>query len=476
MAQPQPKKLGNFEVVREIAEGGMGVVYLARQPALDRSVVLKKIRRELLDNSGMLERFKREARAAAAVHHQNVVAVYDCFEARGTHYIAQELVDGEDLGQILTHVGTLPPRLAALIGLEIVRGLQEIHARGIVHRDLKPSNVLLGHGGEVKIADFGIAIEGAGAGLTRPGTLVGSLPYMSPEQLLGETVDYRGDLFLFGMLMYTMVTGIPPFQESGNDSTDTLLERMHNGSYVKPRRRNPRIPRWLARLIRRCIVGKPLKRIATAAAVRIRLERHLGRISPADCRTEIAEYLSEHGGLRTVDDKTAVRPEVLAVKKRRRLPPPVRWLIPAGAATAFLLMLLIPRFDPAQDPDPVPELNAFATREPVDLFSAAAEPADSSPLLSKPRPTPPQPVQDEPVSVIPADPALVRFAAYPWAQVRVDDLAPFHTPRAERLTLEPGTHEVVFSHPVFGAEVREIEVSAGEELLVSHAFAPVSKR
>jgi hypothetical protein len=124
----------------------------------------------------------------------------------------------------------------------------------------------------------------------------------------------------------------------------------------------------------------------------------------------------------------------------------------------------------------MPELNAFSPRKPVDLFNRSAEPADSSPLLPKLSPSTPQPVQEDLVSVIPADPALVRFAAYPWAQVRVDDLAPFHTPRAERLTLEPGIHEVVFSHPVFGEEVREIELSAGEELLVSHVFEQVSQR
>ena len=366
MAQSQPKKLGNFEIVREIAEGGMGVVYLARQPALDRAVVLKKIRREMIDDQGMLERFQREARAAAAVHHQNVVAVYDCFEARGTHYIAQELVDGEDLGQVLRRVGKFEPRFAALIGLEVIRGLQEIHARGIVHRDLKPSNVLLGHGGEVKIADFGIAMESAGAGLTRPGTLIGSLPYMSPEQQLGEVVDYRSDVFLFGMLLYEMVTSSPPFRESGEDSTDTLIERMQNGRYVRPRRRDQHIPRWLARLIRRCLVGRPPKRIASAAAVRVCLERYLGRISPADCRAEIASYLAGYGGLRTVDDRTAVRPEALAAPKRHRLPLVALWIIPAGAAIALLLVALLTSFvNNAPKPAPLPVLNSISSGIPA---------------------------------------------------------------------------------------------------------------
>jgi len=486
MSQSQPKKLGNFEVVREIAEGGMGVVYLARQPELDRSVVLKKIRRELIDDFNMLERFKREARAAAAVHHQNVVAVYDCFQARGTHYIAHELVDGEDLSHVLGRAGQFEPRLAALIGLEVIRGLQEIHARGIVHRDLKPSNVLLGHGGEVKIADFGIAIEGAGVGLTRPGTLVGSLPNMSPEQLLGESVDYRSDLFLFGMLLYEMLTGVPPFQESGDGSTDTLLERMQNGRYVRPRKRDRRIPRWMARLIRKCLVGRPLKRIASAAAVRIRLERHLGRISPADCRAEIAWYLAEQGGLRTVDDRTAVRAATRPVPKRRWLPP-LRWALPVAAALALVFVLVGSRLgsnsESAEETALLPMLNSVSPRLSTDWTNPVRDWGRTNDSLSANTPADAEleqpavlPVEPEPVAVIPPEPAHLRVAAYPWAQVHIDGLAPFHTPRAEALSLEPGTHEVVFLHPVFGREVRRIELSPGEELVVSHVFEKAPQR
>lgn len=158
------RRLGSFEIVREIGQGGMGVVFLARQPALDRRVVLKKIRRELLTDPTIVRRFQLEARAAAAVHHQNVVAVYDCFSHRGDHYIAQEWVPGVDLDAILESEGTLEPVLAARIALEVARGLEEIHAAGIVHRDLKPANVLIGQAGETKIADFGIALEARSGG------------------------------------------------------------------------------------------------------------------------------------------------------------------------------------------------------------------------------------------------------------------------------------------------------------------------
>ncbi|MDX1390439.1 MAG: serine/threonine-protein kinase, partial [Acidobacteriota bacterium] len=262
----------------------MGVVYLARQPALERSVVLKKMRQDLGSDPNQVERFQREARAAATIHHQNVVAVYDCFTARGDHYIAQEYVDGADLRAILGRTRRLDARVTALIALEIASGLEEIHARGIVHRDLKPSNIIVGRGGEAKIADFGIAIERRGAGLTRPGTMLGSVPYMSPEQMLGERVDHRSDLFSFGILLYEMLTGVPPYQESGENATDTLVERMQSGRYVSPRKLVPGVPWYLLWLIRRCLQGKPSRRIGSAMHVRRHLERWLGRVSPADCR------------------------------------------------------------------------------------------------------------------------------------------------------------------------------------------------
>ena len=133
-----PRSVGGFEVLQEIGQGGMGAVYLAIQPALERSVVLKKIHRRLHIDPTMIARFQREARAAAAIHHQNVVAVYDCFSAQGDYYIAQEYVDGENLQFLLRQVRKIPARIAALIGLELIRGLEEIHSRGIVHRGAMP--------------------------------------------------------------------------------------------------------------------------------------------------------------------------------------------------------------------------------------------------------------------------------------------------------------------------------------------------
>jgi serine/threonine-protein kinase len=287
------RRIGSYDVERELGHGGMGVVYLARQPALDRRVVLKTLRRDLVSEPSIEERFEREAQAAAGVHHQNVVAVYDCFAWRGERFIAQEYVDGADLSSVLGQVRRIDSRVAALIALELVRGLEEIHACGIVHRDLKPSNILLGRGGEAKIADFGIALDPTGPALTRTGHSIGTPPYMSPEQFLGERVDHRSDLFSFGVVLYEMLVGEPPFPDRGPEEDEALIRRVEAERYRSPRDAAPETSRYLARLIKACLRAKARKRIQSTMLLRRSLERQLGAPSPADCRTEISAWLAE---------------------------------------------------------------------------------------------------------------------------------------------------------------------------------------
>jgi serine/threonine protein kinase len=292
MSASGPRTIGNFAIERELGSGGMGVVLLGRHASLERLAVLKRIRPDLAASDELVERFAREARASAAVHHQNVVAVYDWISWRGEHYIAQEFVDGVDLKAALAELGPVPWRQAALVALELARGLEAIHARGTVHRDLKPANVLIGRNGDVKIADFGVAIAATQDGLTRPGTLVGTPPYVAPEQLLGERVDARSDLFALGVVLYELLAGAPPFREPSTDAADTLLARIQRARYARVRSAAPHTPRWLARLVRSLLRPKPRSRPSSAQLVRRLLERKLGAF-PTDAKLELASYLWE---------------------------------------------------------------------------------------------------------------------------------------------------------------------------------------
>ncbi len=306
MAKAIGRSLGHYTVEAEIGSGGMGEVLLARQDSLDRPAVLKKIRRDLCELPDLAERFRREARTAAAIHHPNVVAVYDRFSYRGNEYIAQEFVDGVDLKTILDRCSALPWRIAVLIALEVARGLEEIHAHGTVHRDLKPQNILIGRRGEVKIADFGLALEATGSSLTAPGLMIGSPTYMPPEQMMGERVDARCDLFSFGVVFYEALTGRLPFPNPEDGEEESLLLRMRRGRYPKLRKLSPGTPRVSVRIVHGCLRPKPKQRIGSAALIRRRLEKRIGSLSPADLRSELASWLWEHQVFETRENETVL--------------------------------------------------------------------------------------------------------------------------------------------------------------------------
>lgn len=291
MAAPPSRRIGTYEVEGELAKGGMGVVHRARQPDLERPCVLKALRRDLAENEVLEARFVREARAAAAVHHPNVVAVYDCFTWRGERFIAQEFVDGVDLATALSRAGRFPARIVALMALELCRGLEEIHARSVVHRDLKPANVLLGRAGEAKIADFGIALDVVGPALTQTGAAVGTPTYMAPEQHRGEKVDGRSDLFALGVILYEALAGRRPFLVEEEGEELALLARIERGLFPPLARIAPETPRWLRRLVTACLRPRPVRRPATARMLRLALEARLRGPAPVDCREGLADWL-----------------------------------------------------------------------------------------------------------------------------------------------------------------------------------------
>jgi serine/threonine-protein kinase len=432
---PAGRTIGGFIVEGEIGGGGMGVVLLGRQENLDRPAVLKKLRKDLASSPEFVERFRREARAAAAVHHQNVVAVFDCFDFRSDHYIALEYVDGVDLGNAIEQLRRLPPRIALIVAVEVARGLEALHARGIVHRDLKPANILLGRNGEVKIADFGIALEATGEGLTRPGMMMGSPAYMSPEQMLGERVDFRGDQFSLGVVIYESLAGVPPYPESTEVEVESMLSRMQCERYEKARSVAPRTPRLLARIIKRCLRAHPKRRWPSTPELRRKLERRLGRVSPQDARNELAAWLWEHGVFEPRPDDTLVK-SPQKPRRRRRKPLAVA---AAVAATAFL----------GFSAHVVGWTTGGVVQGTGRALAAAAE------------------------FVLPGGQAARLTLEFEGAaDVRVDWGPAMPVQGGIEIPLPPGLHNIVVEHPLLGRAEQDLQLEPGE----MRAFAPEFKR
>jgi serine/threonine protein kinase len=269
---PPGTKIGHFEVLGMLGRGGMGEVYKARDSRLKRDVAIKVLAPGFVRDPNRVARFEREARAAGALNHPNIVAVYDTGQDRETYWIATELVAGEPLTKVIEH-GPLAPRKAIEIAKQIADGLAAAHAAGIIHRDLKPGNIMVARDGRVKILDFGLAkqqramaAETVTQDLSGEGTVMGTAGYMSPEQVRGEALDQRSDLFSFGVIVYEMLAGKRAF--SGRSS----VEVMHAILKDDPAELPATVPRGLERIMRRCLEKDPDRRFQTAADLSFALQ------------------------------------------------------------------------------------------------------------------------------------------------------------------------------------------------------------
>ena len=263
-AAPLQPEFGNYELLQELARGGMGVVYKARQKSLNRVVALKMILPGRLTGAEDLDRFRREAEATARLQHPNIVAVHEVGAVDGQHFYSMDYIDGPSLARRIAQ-GPLPNRAAARYVMLIARAIDHVHRHGILHRDLKPSNILLDSNDEPHIADFGLAKKiGGDSTQTRAGVVMGTPSYMAPEQAAGKIQELGPacDVYGLGAVLYELLTGRPPFRsESPLDTVVHVLEK----DPAPPRLLNPKIERDLETICLKCLEKDPSHRYASAA-------------------------------------------------------------------------------------------------------------------------------------------------------------------------------------------------------------------
>jgi serine/threonine protein kinase/WD40 repeat protein len=306
-------RLGSYEILSPLGAGGMGEVYRARDTKLDREVAIKVLPEKLAADSTALARFEREAKAVAALSHPNILGIYDLGSDDGIAYAAMELLRGETLRERLDE-SALPQRKALEYGLQIAHGLAAAHEKGIVHRDLKPENIFVTSEGRVKILDFGLAkvssvqpdeTRSPTVAATEPGTVMGTVGYMSPEQVRGKAADHRSDIFSFGAILYEMLSGDRAFRGESAAETMAAIAQKDPRELTES---GVRFPPSIERILRHCLEKRPEERFDTAHDLAFALETAMGSPSAT----------------------TQAAPVIVAKR---------RWLTPALGALALLAAL-----------------------------------------------------------------------------------------------------------------------------------------
>ena len=417
----------------------MGAVYAAENLNTGRRVAVKVLHGEWTRHSSVVQRFLREARATTSIAHPNVVEVLDLDvdQDNGTPYIVQEFLEGET---VEAHLASQPhervdPAEALTILMPVMSAIVAAHERGIVHRDLKPANLFLSRarGGEIvpKVIDFGIAknIDRAAEATshTQAGAAIGTPAYMSPEQVLGDQMDFRSDIFSFGIVLYEALTGRRPFEE---DPARTVMQKIRLDRYVSPRRLRPDVPTTLERILSRCLEKNPAYRYPSTGSLCDDLNEHLARRGLISHEARLVGYLRERGVVDDREMRDALGPMAAEWSKAPPKYHPMREVVAGQAASVFVALAALATLDAARGRE----------QDPTTWIG--------------PRP--------------PGAPGTgqLRVLARPWAEVLVDGTVVDTTPMSRAIALAPGQHFVRLRNPAFITEDRAVQVTAGETVWI----------
>ncbi|MGP0017226.1 MAG: serine/threonine-protein kinase [Candidatus Sulfotelmatobacter sp.] len=495
MENPEIKQFGRYEVVAELGRGAMGVVYKARDPQIDRFVAVKTVSmwgQEPDEEKEFRLRFVHEAHAAGRLHHPGIVAIFDAGENSETRdpYIVLEYVAGEALNRILAREKKLPPGRALQLAEEIAEALDYAHAQGVIHRDIKPGNILVTEAGHAKIADFGIAKLNL-AHFTVPGHLLGTPAYMAPEQLSGEGVDGRSDLFSLGVILYAMVTGHSPFQ---GDSATTVSFKVANREPIAASALDLSLPRELDEVIARAMAKDREQRYQRGAEFAEDLQQ-LQPLFKADSTTASlrAATPGTRSGTRTGRTGVGASATHQAVEMAQGVnslragirKAPVRDLILGGVIVGALLFAGVesklfvssPRGgvnSPPANGSPVspatPNSNSAQTK-PATAMPGSVTDTDQPPAATqarKRRPTPP-PRQSAKQVVVPSSTLEMAVqhqfrdaTLYVWVDGKLVLTRPLHGAMQKKLVVFGGTH---------GVDSETLKVPAGKHELRVRALS-----
>jgi serine/threonine-protein kinase len=307
---------GRYQILTRVAAGGMGEVFRAHDPVLNREVALKMLHPTLAGDSDFIDRFRREARSAAKLSHPNIVAVHDWGQAGETYFMVMEFIRGPNLRTVIADGVPLQPAQAAEVLSQVLSALGHAHEHGIVHRDVKPENILITKQGVVKVADFGLARALAESRVTHaPGTVTGTVQYLAPEQIQGEPADPRTDLYAAGVVLYELLVGRVPF--TGETSVAIAYKHLQDRMPVASSS-NPMVPKSLDEVVGHATAKDREQRVASAEQMKKELAASTAELPPAPPIATLAEAAPALDEVPPDRAPTVTIPEALPPRKRRR--------------------------------------------------------------------------------------------------------------------------------------------------------------